>query len=320
MADQYELPRWQLQQEQRQQLQRQLANYPDGWKQQLDSVWLPLAQHIEKQIRSGRCVIGLHGGQGSGKSTLAAALTTILKTVSGLNIVAISLDDFYLTKRQRQALSESTHPLLKTRGVPGTHDTSLMQQALTELSRHFIDSDSASLTCNPITTLPQFDKLADDRHPESRQISGPVSAIILEGWCVGVTPEPDVALQSPINDLERLDDPDATWRRWVNQQLIERYQSIFDRLDYLVMLKVPGIKHIIQWRTEQEEHTRRLSCSSTQNGHRNGLRADEIERFVQHYQRLTQHALNTLPDSADIVIELNAQHAVDHIRCSDGDL
>ena len=37
----------------------------------------------------------------------------------------LSLDDLYLPKAERLRLARDVHPLLATRGVPGTHDVAL---------------------------------------------------------------------------------------------------------------------------------------------------------------------------------------------------
>jgi D-glycerate 3-kinase len=62
--------------------------------------------------------------QGSGKTTLARALATAA-TAQGITTACLSLDDLYLTRAERLELSAKVHPLLATRGVPGTHDVSL---------------------------------------------------------------------------------------------------------------------------------------------------------------------------------------------------
>ena len=69
-------------------------------------------------------VYGIVGLQGSGKSTLAAQLVRAGAS-RGLRVVALSIDDFYLTRRERQRLATRHHPLLATRGPPGTHDVAL---------------------------------------------------------------------------------------------------------------------------------------------------------------------------------------------------
>ena len=45
------------------------------------------------------------------------------KNFCNIDPLCISLDDYYLTKKQRNYLSKRIHPLLETRGVPGTHAT-----------------------------------------------------------------------------------------------------------------------------------------------------------------------------------------------------
>ena len=75
-------------------------------------------------------IIGINGSQGSGKSTLADYLCTMLNERYQLRCVSLSLDDFYLTKLERQQLASQVHPLLETRGVPGTHDIPLALETI----------------------------------------------------------------------------------------------------------------------------------------------------------------------------------------------
>src|SRR5688572_4910599 len=94
--------------------------------QAVPTLHLPLAKHLSLRARSHGTplLVGLCGSQGSGKSTAARVLTRLLNG-QGLATLALSLDDFYLTLEARLALAHSVHPLLKTRGVPGTHDVPL---------------------------------------------------------------------------------------------------------------------------------------------------------------------------------------------------
>ena len=43
-----------------------------------------------------------------------------------MNVFKISIDDLYKTRKDRIKLSKKIHSLLKTRGVPGTHDVNFM--------------------------------------------------------------------------------------------------------------------------------------------------------------------------------------------------
>ena len=78
-------------------------------------------------------IIGITGSQGSGKTTFAQSLVTSLRSRKPLT-VSLSLDDFYLSKTARGELAESVHPLLATRGVPGTHETDLLEKVLNQVA------------------------------------------------------------------------------------------------------------------------------------------------------------------------------------------
>src|SRR5690606_6321641 len=172
---------------------------------ELGELFLADAIAAQCDAKGGTLIVGLCGPQGSGKSTLAHALANRLMT-RGYEICACSLDDFYLTRPERLKLAERVHPLLATRGVPGTHDTTLLAQTLDALL-----SGSASEN----VAVPVFDKALDDRLPESewRRHDGKVDIVLVEGWCVGARPQDQTALEEPINRLEREEDGDGVWRR-----------------------------------------------------------------------------------------------------------
>ena len=87
---------------------------------------------IENQYKKkGKTLfLGFSGGQGSGKTTAAGILKIILKIFFKRKIHVSSIDDFYKTLKDRNKMSYTTHPLFKTRGVPGTHDISLIRKFL----------------------------------------------------------------------------------------------------------------------------------------------------------------------------------------------
>ena len=70
--------------------------------------------------------VGLAGGQGTGKTTTSSLIKIILSKYFKLNVFRISIDDFYKTRKERISLSKRVHPMLLTRGVPGTHDINMM--------------------------------------------------------------------------------------------------------------------------------------------------------------------------------------------------
>lgn len=234
-------------------------------------------------------VMGLCGAQGSGKSTLATGLAARLER-SGVKTAILSIDDLYKTKAAREALARDIHPLLATRGVPGTHDVALGLCALSALDRR------------EATVLPRFDKSRDDREPEDRweTAAGDTGVVILEGWCVGAVPEAPAALADPVNALERDEDPDGKWRRHVNAALAGDYQALFGRIDFLALLAAPGFEVVRAWRIEQEHALRARAGSAS------GVMSDAgVGRFIQHYERLTRHILREMPDRADLVVALS---------------
>lgn len=94
-------------------------------------------------------VVGINGTQGSGKTTLADYLVPQLTHEHGLKALSVSLDDFYLSQSRRLQLAQAVHPLLKTRGVPGTHDLELAINTFNKL-----------LATEPVA-IPAFDKTQD---------------------------------------------------------------------------------------------------------------------------------------------------------------
>ncbi|RQW79014.1 MAG: hypothetical protein EHM62_06915, partial [Methylococcus sp.] len=196
---------------------------------ELARVYLPLAAWIAEQKQDGPLIVGINGAQGSGKSTLSDFLRLLLEQYHGQRVAVLSIDDLYLTRAERKALAREVHPLLITRGVPGTHDVEL---GLTTLQR------LRTATEVDLTPLPAFDKAADDRRPEAEWpvFRGRPDIILLEGWCMGATPQPESALREPVNALERDEDADGRWRDFVNRQLETDYRRLFAELDRLIFL------------------------------------------------------------------------------------
>lgn len=281
------------------------ARIPEGWLSQWKEIWAPLAASLAGTISDSTLppVIGIHGGQGSGKSTLSLALKDIYKAVYGWNIVVISIDDLYLSYADRQSLGEEIHALLVTRGVPGTHEVDRGIQLFKTL-RQLKQGD----TC----LIPAFDKASDDRLPESQwhQITGPVDAIIFEGWCVGCESVQPEQLIRPINALEEHEDADGIWRSWVNQQLATTYKEWFSAIDYLIMLKVPNIRAVRRWRAQQEIDNKRMAKGLSDRS----LDDAALHRFIQHYERLTRQALTRLPELANLILSINDEHKVSSIE------
>jgi D-glycerate 3-kinase len=241
-------------------------------------------------------IAGIAGAQGTGKTTLARALVTAL-AARGLRAVALSLDDFYLTRAERQRLARQVHPLLATRGLPGTHDLALAHATLSALQQ---------LPAGTAVGVSRFDKAADDRAPRAEWPGhvGPVQIVVFEGYCLGAQAETDpAALDAPINALERDEDPLGTARRYADEQLAGPYQALFARIDWLAFLRAPDMAAVVRWRAQQEEELRAAV------GREAGalLEPAAVERFVQGFERITRRMLAN-PPPADLTVALDREH------------
>jgi len=283
-----------------------------GLKELFEQIYVPLAAWlVERQRgRSRPLVVGINGAQGAGKSTLFNLLEVILEEGFGLRVVGFSIDDLYKTRAEREHLAREVHPLLKTRGVPGTHDVELGIELLDSLIEAGPDT---------LTKIPVFDKSIDDRCPPTvwQEWVGPVDVIVFEGWCVGALPQSDEALQIPVNALETEEDAAGVWRRHVNAQLAGPYRALFSRLDLLLMLKVPSMQAVYEWRALQEqklaERVQYIYDTQQPTAHLRIMNPDEIKRFIAHYERLTRAMLEELPERADVCLHLNENHKIREI-------
>lgn len=267
----------------------------------IEACYLPLVSWLSNELMAeSPLIVGINGAQGTGKSTLADFLATAL-AAPDLNVAVLSIDDFYLSPKDRQDLARDIHPLLATRGVPGTHDLAQLSRCLDQL---------ITLRSGESMDLPRFDKALDSQAPHERwpTVNGPVQLIIVEGWCVASQPQSEQELMDPINPLEAEQDPDGLWRRYVNRQLSYTYAEVFNRLDRLVFLAAPSFDTVCQWRGEQE-----LKLAEGVSADSPGLMGPgQLQSFMQHYQRLTGHNLRTLPAIADVQVSFDHNH-----QCSD---
>ncbi|GAB4539815.1 MAG: kinase [Parvularculaceae bacterium] len=260
----------------------------------LDAILRPLAAELAARQDAGARLIGISGAQASGKTTLSRLLAASLSE-AGVPTFALSIDDLYLTRAERKALAASVHPLCATRGVPGTHDVALGIETIDRL---------LGAAAGEEVLIPIFDKLADDRLPRGRwrRCAGPVALVLLEGWCVGAPPIPSAALAEPFNALEREEDAEGRWRRWSNDRLKRDYLALWRMLDAMILLRAPNMKAVIDARLGQE---RELAANRPSEQGR-AMDREAVARFVAHYERWTHHIRNRLSETADIVIDRDA--------------
>ena len=269
---------------------------------QLKNFYIPISQRIFREHYKDKKtkIIALTGGQGSGKSTISKILKIILKQGFGLNTVIFSIDDFYKTFDEREKMSKKVSSLFLTRGVPGTHDTKLLFRCLKNLTK----SNFKRLK------IPRFDKSTDNRMSKNKwqKINLKPNIIIFEGWCIGVGPQKNKDLLSPINTLEKEEDKKKIWRNRVNKELKNDYKKIFNLVDKFIFLKVPSFKHVYKWRLLQEKKLRLTGKG------KKTMSDNQIKRFIMFYERLTKHMLNNFDNKADSIIKIDNKHRLKSIR------
>lgn len=217
----------------------------------------------------------LSGPQGAGKSTaLAEAITGLSLPVAGA-----SIDDFYLTHAERMELARQISPLFLTRGPPGTHDLTLLQNTIAALRK---------APPGAATPVPVFDKLADDRAPVSdwRSFSGRPAAIVIEGWLMGALPDAGSAGAAAINAVEA-EDRTGDWRRYQEAALAGAYRELWDTADGFCHIVPPDFACVLGWRLQQEE-----ALWAAKSQPMPAERRDWVIRFIQHYERLTRRMID----------------------------
>ena len=270
----------------------------------LKSFLIPVSFWISKRVNKKKpLLIGLAGGQGSGKTTISSILTLILKKYFNLNVFKVSIDDFYKTRKDRKLLSKNKHPLLMTRGVPGTHDVDLMLKFFKKVKSKSFKS----------LTVPKFNKAIDDRCKKSLwyKFKSKPDVVIFEGWCVGARAQKVSQLRKPINSLEKVYDQGIKWRSHVNNQLKTKYRTLFKQLDELFYLKAKNFNILRNWRLKQE---RKLWVQTKKKKNLKIMSSGDVINFMQTYQRITQQMFKDAIKSSSIIMNLNSNHQIEKIK------
>jgi len=268
----------------------------------LKNIYIPMSFWIEKeyQKKERTLFLGLSGGQGSGKTTITGILKIILKKYFKRKIKTVSIDDFYKTLRERKNMSKKIHPLFKTRGVPGTHDTSSIKNFFIKIKKKKFKKFK----------IPKFAKNLDDRLKKKYwyNVNERPEIVILEGWCVGAKSQSQSLIKKPINDLEKSEDKQMIWRKHVNHKLKNDYKKIFSKIDHFIFIKIPNFKVVFKWRFLQESKLRK-------NSHLNNktMSYNEIKRFIMFYERITLQMIKDLSKSASMLMMLKKNQEVKKI-------
>ena len=265
----------------------------------LKKTYIPMSFWIENKFKEkGKTLfLGLSGGQGSGKTTVSKILKIILRKFFKRRIYISSIDDFYKTLKERNLMSNKIHPLFKTRGVPGTHDTNLIKKFF-------------SFTRNKNFRkfkIPKFDKSADDRLPKKywQTIKNKPEIVIFEGWCIGAKAQPNSLIRKPANQLEKNEDEKQVWRKYSNERLKKEYKKIFKMIDHYIFMKIPNFKMVFEWRLLQEMKLLRKSHLK-----KKIMTYNEIKRFIMFYERITLQMLKDLSKSASVIMFLKKNHEI----------
>ena len=270
----------------------------------IKSFLIPVSFWISKKVnKKTPLIIGLAGGQGSGKTTIASILTLILQKYFKLNVFKISIDDFYKTRKNRKILSKIKHPLLMTRGVPGTHDVNLMLSFFKRIKNKKFKT----------LQVPKFNKAIDDRYSKNMwyRLKLRPDVVIFEGWCVGARAQTVNQLKKPINSLEKVYDESVKWRTHVNNQLKTKYKTLFKQLDELLYLKTKNFNLLRSWRLKQE---RKLWVQTKNKRNLKIMSGGDIISFMQTYQRITQQMFKDAIKSSSIIMNLNDKHQIKKIE------
>ena len=266
----------------------------------IKSFLIPLCFWISKKSDKKRpYFVGLAGGQGTGKTTISSLIKIILTKYFDLKVFRISIDDFYKTRKERINLSKRVHPMLLTRGVPGTHDINMMLSFFKKVkSRKFKK-----------LKLPTFNKATDDRFNKKRwyDLKDKPDVIIFEGWCVGAKSEKNNTLKKTINSMEKAKDQKQIWRKYVNHQLKSKYKNLYSQLNCLIYLKAKNFSLLQKWRLKQE---RKLLLSSKRKLNLKIMSKGDVLNFMQTYQRITQNMFKNMPKYASIILNLNSNHQI----------
>ena len=271
-----------------------------GKEKMIKSFLIPICFWITKKIKNKKpYFVGLAGGQGTGKTTISSIIMIILIKYFKLRVFKISVDDFYKTRKDRSLLSKRVHPMLLTRGVPGTHDINLMLNFFKKIKSKKFKS----------LKVPSFNKAIDDRSNKKnwQSIKERPDVIIFEGWCVGAKPLSTNSLKRSINSMEKVKDPKLVWRKYVNQQLKSKYKNLYSQLNCLIYLKAKNFSLLQKWRLKQE---RKLKLKNMKKSKNKIMNKEDIFNFMQTYQRITENMFKTMPKFASIVMHLNSYHQI----------
>jgi D-glycerate 3-kinase len=233
-------------------------------------------------------VLGISAPQGCGKTTLTEQLTELF-TYLGVRVAGVSIDDFYLTRREQQALADK-HPgnrLLELRGNAGSHDLALGEACLAALRQCNTPEDEVA--------VPRYDKSAfegkGDRAPESEwpRVQGPLQLVLFEGWMLGFRAvgggrgggEGGGGGAAPPSSSSSLT-PDEQRDLQAVDAFLQSYAQRWDRfVDSWLVVRVGDPQWVYAWRLQAERAMRAKGKSGMTD---EGI-ADFVSRYLPSYRQ-----------------------------------
>ena len=258
-------------------------------KKYINQYIVPIIKNINDS-KNDKFIIA--GSQGSGKSTLTAVLKLVLEKFYKKKVMLLSIDDYYLSKNKRLKLSKKIHPLLITRGVPGTHNIAALRKDIINFQKKKF----------PIVA-PLFNKLKDDISSKKKIIKK-AEILLLEGWCCGSTPINREYLFNNINRLESTLDKNKVWRQYYNSQLQKDYKKVFSLFDQQIYIQAPTFTYILKWRYAQEK------SNALKSKDEKFMNKTDLQKFIQHYEKLTKWMIKTMPAKADMLIKIDKNQKI----------
>eukprot|EP00850_Spirogloea_muscicola_P004341 SM000018S03706 [mRNA] locus=s18:885901:889825:+ [translate_table: standard] len=203
-------------------------------------------------------VVGISAPQGCGKSTLVESLEYLFNK-SNRKAASISIDDFYLTAADQEALRDANpgNRLLELRGNAGSHDLALGKATLEALKG--ISKPGSKFR------VPRYNKSAragkGDRADESTwpEVEGPLEIVLFEGWMLGFEPLPS----EKVADLVVVNDKLKDYAAWHNE------------VDAWIIIEVDDPNWVFDWRLQAEVAMR--------NKGKPGMTDEQVADFVSTY-------------------------------------
>ena len=86
-----------------------------------------------------------------------------------------------------------------------------------------------------------------------------------------------------------------------------KYKKLYSQLNCLIYLKAKNFNLLQKWRLKQEH---KLWLKNKNNSKNKIMSKDEVIKFMQTYQRITQNMFKSMPKYASIILNLNSNHQI----------